>query len=87
VLDYLVTSKVRRRLLTGEVGGDRRLRRLAETLRDRRVTSQRDFFLSTRRGGLVRDSPTAARWGFRMNNDFEVFRTLFAKFEKLQTGR
>jgi hypothetical protein len=83
VLDYLVTSKVRRRLLTGELGGDRRLRRLAETLRDRRVTSQRDFFLSTRRGGLVRDFPTAARWGFR----FEVFRTLFAKFEKLQTGR
>lgn len=67
--------------LTGDLGGDRRLGGLAEALRDRRMTSQRDFFLvSPRRGGLVRDFPTAAKWGFRMNTDFEAFQTLFEKF-------
>jgi hypothetical protein len=68
--------------LTGDLGGDRRLGGLAETLRDRRLTAQRDFFLSSPRGSLVREFPTAAKWGFRMNTDLESFRTLFEKFKR-----
>jgi hypothetical protein len=68
--------------LTGDLGGDRRLGGLAETLRDGRITAQRDFFMSSPRGGLAREFPTAAKWGFRMNTDFESFRTLFDKFRR-----
>lgn len=68
--------------LTGELGGDRRLVGLAESLRDRRMTSQRDFFQLSppRREAVVRDFPTAAKWGFRMNMDLDSFRALFDKF-------
>jgi len=65
--------------LTGELGGDRRLVGLAETLRDRRMTSQREFFLTGRRRATG-DFVLAAKWGFRMNMDLESFRSLFHKF-------
>lgn len=67
--------------LTGELGGDRRLLGLAETLRDRRMTSLRDFFHTGRREA-VRDFPLATKWGFRMNMAMDSFQSLFAKFAK-----
>lgn len=68
--------------LTGELGGDRRLVGLAESLRDRRMTQVRDFFeLSPTRREVFRDFPLANKWGFRMNMDIDSFRTLFEKFE------
>ena len=67
--------------LTGELGGDRRLVGLAESLRDRRMTSLRDFFPpSTRRRDAAGDFALAAKWGFRMNMDLASFRSLFNKF-------
>jgi hypothetical protein len=66
--------------LTGELGGDRRLVGIAESLRDRRMTSLRDFFHSSQRHDVVRDFPMAAKWGFRMNTDLDSFRTMFGKF-------
>jgi hypothetical protein len=67
--------------LTGELGGDRRLVGLAESLRDRRMTSLRDFFpLSTVRRDAARDFALATKWGFRINMDLESFRSLFEKF-------
>lgn len=69
--------------LTGELGGDRRLVGLAESFRDRRLTSVRDFFhQSPARRETFREFPLAARWGFRMNTDAESFRSLFEKFVK-----
>jgi DNA-binding MarR family transcriptional regulator len=70
--------------LTGELGGDRRLTGLAEAFRDRRVTSQRDFFLlspsRSRRQASERTPAAAAKWGFRMNMDYEAFQALFDEF-------
>ena len=66
--------------LAGELGGDRRLGGLAETLRDGRMTAVRDFFMTSARREVFRDFPLAAKWGFRMNMDLEAFRSLFAKF-------
>jgi hypothetical protein len=65
--------------LTGELGGDRRLVGIAETLRDRRMTSLRPFFQIPGRQ-VTRDFALATRWGFTMNMDFETFKSLFAKF-------
>jgi hypothetical protein len=65
--------------LTGELGGDRRLVGLAESLRDRRMTSVRDFFRSSTRD-VSRNFALAAKWGFRMNMDLDSFRSLFDKF-------
>jgi len=67
--------------LTGELGGDRRLVGLSESLRDHRMTSVRDFFQAPfAHGGVVRDFSLAAKWGFRMNMDLNSFRSLFEKF-------
>lgn len=67
--------------LTSELGGDRRLTGLAESLRDRRVTSVREFFHGTHaRPDAARDFPLARKWGFRMNMDLASFRSLFDKF-------
>lgn len=68
--------------LTGELGGDRRFGGLAEVLRDRRMTSMRDFFLTARRGATTTEFPVAERWGFKMNADLESFRALFSKFNR-----
>jgi hypothetical protein len=68
--------------LTGELGGDRRLVGLADSVRDRRMTSLRDFFQSTQRSELARDFAVATKWGFRMNMDLASFRALFDKFVK-----
>lgn len=67
--------------LTGELGGDRRLLGLAETLRDRRMTSLRDFFQTGRRE-VARDFALASKWGFRMNMEKDSFQSLFVKFAK-----
>ena len=67
--------------LTGELGGDRRLLGLAETLRDRRMTSLRDFFQIGRREA-ARDFALASKWGFRMNMEMDSFQSLFAQFAK-----
>jgi hypothetical protein len=67
--------------LTGELGGDRRLAGLAEHLRDRRMTTLREFFHTSRREA-ARDFPLAAKWGFRMNADLDSFQTLFSKFAR-----
>jgi hypothetical protein len=67
--------------LTSELGGDRRLAGLAEGLRDRRMTSVRDFFQSAMpRRDVFRDFPLATKWGYRMNMDLDSFRSLFDKF-------
>jgi hypothetical protein len=71
--------------LTGELGKDRRLVGLAEGLRDRRITLQRDFFQMFRRDAVIRDFPIAAKWGFRMNMDIDSFRALFDKFKRVPT--
>ena len=66
--------------LTSELGGDRRLVGLAENLRDRRMTSVRDFFQSpTPRREVFRAFPLATKWGYRMNMDLDSFRSLFDK--------
>ena len=67
--------------LTSELGGDRRLAGLAANLRDRRMTSVRDFFQSSTPSREVsRDFPLATKWGYRMNMDLDSFRSLFDKF-------
>ena len=66
--------------LAGELGGDRRLGGLAEQLRDGRMKAVREFFVGTKSKDLAREFPLAAKWGFRMNMDFESFRSLFRKF-------
>ncbi len=72
--------------LTGAMGGDRRLVGLAESLRDGRMTSVRDFFQTGARERLVRDFPLAKKWGFQMNMDLEAFRGLFEKFVNARAG-
>lgn len=67
--------------LAATLGGDRRLVGMAENLRDGRLTSTRDFFLTGPREGLVREFPLAKKWGFQMNMDIDTFRSLFEKFE------
>lgn len=67
--------------LTSELGGDRRLLGLAESLRDRRMTALRDFFQTGRRE-VSRDFPLASKWGFNMNMDLSSFQSLFDKFVK-----
>jgi hypothetical protein len=67
--------------LTGELGGDRRLVGVAESLRDRRMTSVQPFFqLPTTKRNVTRPFPLAEKWGFEMNVDLDSFRTLFDKF-------
>lgn len=66
--------------LTAMLGGDRRLTGLAETLRDGRMTSVREFFQAGPREGLFRVFPLAEKWGFQMNMDQDSFRSLFDKF-------
>ncbi|MBV8760445.1 MAG: hypothetical protein JO257_24345 [Deltaproteobacteria bacterium] len=65
--------------LAGELGGDRRLAGLAETLRDHRLTQLRPFFHAAPRAS-AQDFPLAAKWGFSMNVDPDAFRALFNKF-------
>jgi hypothetical protein len=67
--------------LTGELGGDRRLLGLAESLRDRRMTALREFFQTGRREA-TREFALATKWGFRMNMDMDSFQTLFSKFAR-----
>jgi hypothetical protein len=66
--------------LTGELGGDRRLVGLAENLRDRRLTSVRDFFQLGSRERTAREFPLAEKWGFKMNMGLDSFSSLFEKF-------
>ena len=65
--------------LTSELGGDRRLVGLAETLRDHRLTQLKPFFHSMAPGS-GRDFALAQKWGFTINMDLDSFRTLFEKF-------
>lgn len=65
--------------LAGELGGDRRLTGLAETLRDQRLTQLRPFFYSMT-SGSARDFALAKKWGFLMNMELDSFRALFDKF-------
>jgi hypothetical protein len=68
--------------LTGELGGDRRLLGIAESLRDERLKSLRNFFQlpTMRRRDPVRSFPLAAKWGFQMNMELDSFRSVFEKF-------
>lgn len=67
--------------LTSELGGDRRLLGLAENLRDKRLTSVRDFFQLGSRERSVRAFPLAEKWGFKMNMALDSFQSLFDKFK------
>jgi hypothetical protein len=67
--------------VTGELGGDRRLLGLAESLRDRRMKAVREFF-QTGRHEVAREFALATKWGFRMNMDLDAFRSLFTKFAR-----
>lgn len=66
--------------LAGELGGDRRLVRRVEVLRDERLTQVRPFF----RGSAARGTPLrfdlAKKWSFALNVDRESFQSLFRKF-------
>jgi hypothetical protein len=70
--------------LTGKLGGDRRLRRLASRLRDHRRTGLRPFFFGGR-GALAmqlareKTPALARRWGFLMNMELESFASAFRK--------
>lgn len=71
--------------LTGQLGGDPRLSRLAKRFRDRRLTAERSFFLlppttSRRKLAESRTPAVAKRWGFQMNMDTQAFASLFEKF-------
>ena len=66
--------------LAGTLGGDRRLVGVAESLRDRRLTSVREFFLVPGPHHLHRSFPLAEKWGFRMNMDLSSFQAVFDKF-------
>lgn len=68
--------------LAGVLGGDRRLVGLAESFRDRRVSSLREFFLQRGAKRVHRSFPLAERWGFQMNMDLESFQALFEKFAR-----
>jgi len=76
--------------LTGQLGGDRRLSRLAKKFKDKRVTAERDFFLlppttARRKLAASRTPAVAKRWGFQMNMDKEAFASLFEKFGTQET--
>ena len=68
--------------LTSELGNDRRLLGVAESLRDRRMTAVQPFFQvpTTSRHPATRSFPLAEKWGFSMNVDLAAFRSLFEKF-------
>jgi hypothetical protein len=71
--------------LTSELGGDRKLARWAERMRDGRVSRPRHFFQlpSTREGDrtAARRTPALARqWGFLMDLELDAFRSQFEKF-------
>lgn len=68
--------------LTSELGNDRRLLGVAESLRDRRMTALKPFFHvpTTSRRPHTRPFPLAEKWGFEMNVDLDAFRSLFEKF-------
>lgn len=71
--------------LTGELAGDRKLTRLAEQLRDRRVKRVRPFFelpatRSAEATALRRTPELARKWGYSMNLDMDSFRSQFEKF-------
>ena len=75
--------------LTGTLGGDRKLKRLAKMFKDGRMTSEREFFLlpstKARRNLSTAMTPKLARkWGFRMNLDYEAFESQFNKFTSEQ---
>ena len=68
--------------LTGLLGGDPHFKRWAARLRDDRVRATQDFFQlpTTPAARMLADrrTPSAARrWGFRLNEDLESFRSLF----------
>ena len=67
--------------LTSQLGNDRRLAGLAETLRDGRMTSVREFFQPpSRMTDKAQCFPLALKWGFEMNMDLDSFRSVFRKF-------
>ncbi len=73
--------------LTAQLSGDRRLATWARTLRDRRVYTHQPFFYG-RAAALEakmrpdRSPSVARRWGFRLNLEFDDFRSLFEKVNR-----
>jgi len=65
--------------LAGQLGGDRRLVGLAESMRDNRLTQERPFFYAMKPGS-ARELPAAKHWGFSINIELDSFRSLFDKF-------
>jgi hypothetical protein len=71
--------------LTSELSGDPRFKKWARDLKDRRVRTTHDFFqlppstMARKRPDDPKLRP-ARRWRFRMNMDFESFRSHFEKF-------
>jgi hypothetical protein len=71
--------------LTGQLGGDRKLRKISELFKDGRMTAEREFFLlpttkSRRKLSSSMTPKVAKKWGFRMNLDYEAFESQFNKF-------
>ena len=66
--------------LAGVLGGDRRLVGLAESLRDKRMTAVREFFVAAGARQAHRPFGLAEKWGFQMNMDLASFESVFQKF-------
>lgn len=71
--------------LTSELGGNREFKEWAAELFDHRVKKDRDFFSapSGRYGRQLAERNTpwvAKKWHYRMNMEFDTFKTLFEKF-------
>jgi hypothetical protein len=71
--------------LTGVLANDRRLRSLAQTLKDRRITKVHDFF-EARYGKYSqylaeqRTPRVAKNWHFRLDMDMDNFRQFYSKY-------
>jgi len=71
--------------LTGHLTGDARLSKIAQRLRDRRITRERDFFTAqrgeyARRLAELRTPALARAWHYRMDISLDSFESLFNKF-------
>jgi len=67
--------------LTDRLGNAPKLSWTAESLRDRRMKTTREFFLPARPDRERTDTfDLAEKWGFRMHMNFESFKTAFDKF-------
>jgi hypothetical protein len=71
--------------LSGQLGNDSRLKRLASQFRDRRFSKMHDFFLTSqgrfeRQLAEMNTPPVAKKWHFRLNMEMDTFKTLFDKF-------